>query len=575
MNFYYVDPSVSSSGTGAINSPFKSMAALINSGISHPCTICLKRGTTLYENANFGKLLANLTGSMSYFTAYGTGPLPKWFNESYIPAGTSLDGYTYRGMQMTMRDVRSLTISNIEFHARNDVLAPTGSPVTYIRAELPAATSDIDAEVWVKNCLFFGSPISRSGKFSAYESIVEMRVSAGARARVNRFGVKDCEFHNVHRCINMIGNHSQADDITDNSKGTYYSRGVQVENIVMTGISKAGCQFAGVESLNSPYVKDNYQSVMRNISYSKYRWDNVLEHSSAMYADAGFWTWRCNRVMIDNITGGGMYPSVTDNELIDFDYCTWDSVARGIKSYNNGASVLFMGNSSLSVQGGSRAKYTDYSSVYTPAQWFYERRNGQGNNIVEYSYFFNDGVQRLPTPNTGYQACANIRSGNINHNNIVRNCVFIDTVSRTKKYLINNNNLAITSSEPPRLKIINCAYIAKYNDGLEMLPTITDTATYSAAATTFTNTLIYSMAWTSDNLAAALTLLKANATCSNVIAADPKIGFIPSQPPQSLSSLKKLVPMPSSPLRGAGVYSGVTDMDGSVCNDIWWMAIPY
>lgn len=575
MNYYYIDPTATTNGTGAIDSPFKTFAALIAQGFTHPCTIALKAGTTLYENVNFGLTsLYNTTGIMSYITSYGTGPKPKWINTDYFKAATALDGYSYRAMHLTARKVQSVTVTGIEFYSRNNLTAVDNNSSCFIWFELPPVTTETDVDVWIDNCKFIGDPITRSGNHKDYDSSVNLRLDAAATNRANVFGVRNSSFFNVARPINIVGNHWKADDITDNSKGTYYSRGVKVENIEMTGISKGGCQFAGVESLNSAYVVDKYQSVMRNITYSKYRWDNALENSDTLYADAGFWTWRCNRIMIEDIYGGGMHPSVTDNEIIDFDYLTWDSVARNIIGFNNGASILFMGNSSTSVQGGARASYSTYSGTYTQAQWFYERRNGQGNNVVEFSLFFNDGIQRLPYPSAGYDYCTNIRSGNINYNNVVRNCVFIDTVSRTSKYLASNNNFPLLAGEVARLVIQDSVYYARYNDGINILKPITDTVNYSNAATVMKNVIAYSAAWTTDNITAAAAAVALAGTCTNVKILDPQIGYIPSQVPVSRAAAEKIKVLSTSPLKAAGSSTVTPDRNGNFINDIWWMKLP-
>lgn len=574
MNYYYIDPTATSSGNGTIASPYRSFTALISAGIIHPCIIYLKRGTTLCENANFGVSgLANTTGTMSYIDCYGSGPLPIWLNKKYVTVGTALDGYTYSGMHITARNTQNITIQNIEFYTKNDLTVVDNNPSSFLWLELPAATTEISANVWVNQCKFHGDPIIRSGKHTWYESVVNIKVNANATNRVNYFGVRYCDFYNVSRPINIVGNHWTADDITNNATGTYYSRGVKVEHCSMVGISKGGCQFAGVESKNSAYVVDVDQSVMRDISYSKYRWDNALENSDTLYADAGFWTYRCNRVMLENIRGGGMWPSVTDNELIDFDYLSWDCVARYNIGFNNAASILFMGHSSTTSQGGSRAAYSSYSSTYTQAQWFYERRNGQGNNIVEFCYFFNDGVQTVPAPSTGYGGCANIRSGNINYSNIVRNCVFVDTVSTTMKYLVSNNNLALTAGEPYRLSIENCVYYSRYNNGTDLITPLANTTTYSAAATKMTNLIAMSAAWASANYASVLSTLSTNCTVNNARIVDPLFRFVPAQPPVSVKSALKISVTSDSPCIHSGASSGNLDITGKACSDIFWRSL--
>lgn len=555
MNYIYVDPTATASGNGSLASPYKTVSDFIAAGVTHPFTLYIKRGTTLVDTANFGTQLKNESGVNSVITAYGVGSRPHWINRENRSA--SISGSHIRGDQ-----VRGLTISEIDFYCKNNKTWQSAAQ-TIITLNLPNSYStDIDAEVWVRDCAFYGETFSSTGRYTYFNSAINMYVMSGATKRVNKFGVLDCDFVNIARPIQLIGNHAAADDITDNSKGTYYSQGVRVENCSMSNIVKGGVEVGGVESRNGARVEDEYQSIIKNCTYSSYNWDQG-DASGNIYADACFWTYRCNRVMWSRIKCDGATPLAADNEVIDFDMMTWDCVAQFIVGGNNGASLLL-----ISKDSGARTPYAGYSSTYTKDQWYYDRRNGSGNNIVEYSVFTNSGVNSgYPT---GYENAVDIRTSGFIYGNEIRNCVFLDNASYYAKPLIGNGAEARSNGIPPVI-VSNCVMLLRHCIGTTI--TMPRGITNIVAPDSYNNCIFWSLAWAASDATAALAALSAVATVSAVSMVDPLLSFMPTQSLPSLAAAKRLTLSQDSPARGTGLTTTTPDINGKTGNHIWWMQL--
>ena len=490
MNYYYIDPSYSGISNGSINSPYTNISTLISNGIEHPCTISLKCGTTLVENVLFKSTLKNTSNEQSFITSYGDGEPPVWVNSTIWASQES--GYTMTGQHITSRNTRNLTISNINFVCRaNNKYTPidTSLPIEtiWLRLEIlnDSTESTIDANVYVKNCSFSCAIIEGSSRRRDYEAVIHIIVTSTGAKRANKFGVSDCDFYGVSRAITCTGNHSFADDLTDNSKGTYYSMGVQVENCSFVRNGRGAVLFQGIESEKQAEDTGDLQSFMRNCNYSRYRWDSMNDVDTTQSADAGFWTWRCNRILIEKIYGGGSYSLNLDAELIDFDYLTWDSVARNCVSYNNSALALIMASSSTTATGGARAAY---NSSYTIDEYFNLRRNGQGNNIIKNCVSYNDGVDlgnKSIAPYTGF-----IKSGGGagTYNTTIQNCLCIDTVSCYYKSLITTLPLT-TTPNLVKYKLSNNIFVFPYMTVASLLPI--KSASQDVSGTLLSNNTVY------------------------------------------------------------------------------------
>lgn len=545
MNFYYIDPSQKSNGAGTISSPFNSIQNLVSFGINHPCSILLKCGTTTCESVDFGTLLENTdSANPSYITSYGTGRKPHWVRATH-------DNPNISGSR-----VRNLYLWNVRFYTNSNDYGPVASG-TMIDFQLPNdGASDLDANVWVEDCALTGSAFNRSAWKGGGRSIY-IRVRSDAKGRVNKFGVRRTPLINLSRGIQLTGN-DKADDLTTNVTGTYYSRGVKVEDCEMIGMSQGAVVISSCESLNDAYTDDEYQSVIRRCSYSSFRWDHY--DGQTLQVDAGFWTYHCNRVMIEHIYGGGMQAINADSELIDFDGLSWDCVARYIVGFSSVCAGLF-----TSSESHARAKYSDYSSSYTLDQWYYDRRNGSGNNVIECSYFYNCGVQRTFSGVLGNLPGEIFRCLGYQYNNTIRKTLFIDNVSY--------NNVKIATSEISNkpanglnsMTWDSCAFIFKFYADTSLMDLSLD---YK-----FINCLINSDVWTADDQAAAASDLSSKATASGTIFTSPLLSFVPVQPPVSIDAAKKIRVQKSSPLISGGSSSSGVDINGNSGNSIGWIEL--
>ncbi|HHT5293919.1 TPA: hypothetical protein ACTY2I_005392, partial [Klebsiella pneumoniae] len=117
-------------------------------------------------------------------------------------------------------------------------------------------------------------------------------------------------------------------------------------------------------------------------------------------------------------------------------------------------------------------------------EFYYTRRQGSGNNLVEYCFAFNDGIQRLQgkigTPTN--DACSISHHRN-QFNNIVRNCVFIDTTSVRQRRLISTNGYDTESVSIPSLTVENCIFYCKWMVGSDIIAQLsTGTRTIAPAS---------------------------------------------------------------------------------------------
>ncbi len=544
MNNYYVDPFAASGGTGSLEAPYKSVTTLIAAGITHPCTIWIKRGTTLVESASFGLLLENNSGELSYIRPYGSGRRPKWVKPSVSSS------------HITTTGTRNLIITGLDFLIDDDSLTPNNGG-GFVNLVLRNTTSaDIDSNVWIEDCRFKGGALTRSGIYGGNKTVY-IRADNANTKRVNKFGVRDCKFKNLSRGVQLQGI-DIADDNTDNRTGTYYSRGVKVERCSFVGMSHGAVCFVCVESKNSAYTDDEYQSVARKCTYSSYRWDRY--DGTAIRVDAAFWTYHCNRVMFERLIGGGMQPTEADSEFIDFDGLSWDCVARYIISYNNGAGSLW-----ISTAAQARAAYADYSSTYTEFDWFYTRRNGTGNNVIEYSIFYNDGNQR--SDKNGSDACAYHRVTTYSYNCIVRKCVHINMTAVSSQYMLANT---LTSSGATLVKLEDCIFFWKYLTSTNLV----SQNPFTPSTLDIKNCVVYSLAWDSAAITTVTNYLASIATLSGMIFNNPQFVSLPTQPFVSMDSALNLRLKPTSPCIGAGANSSATvDINGNNVRDIFWRAV--
>ena len=255
-----------------------------------------------------------------------------------------------------------------------------------------------------------------------------------------------------------------------------------------------------------------------------------------------------------------MQPTEADSEFIDFDGLSWDCVARYIISYNNGAGSLW-----ISTAAQARSAYADYSSTYTEFDWFYTRRNGTGNNVIEYSIFYNDGNQR--SDKNGSSACAYHRVTTYSYNCIVRKCVHINMTAVSSQYMLANT---LTSSGETLVKIEDCVFFWKYLTSTNLV----SQNPFTPSTLDIKNCVVYSLAWDSAAITTVKNYLASIATLSGMIFDNPQFISLPTQPLVSMDSALNLRLKPTSPCIGTGANSAATvDINGKNVRDIFWRAL--
>ncbi|HIE8614998.1 TPA: hypothetical protein ACXPWX_004613 [Klebsiella pneumoniae] len=540
MQYLYVDPS--DDANKPIPSAFKTVAAALAAVTSYPFSILIRRGTILKEAVS--ARIVNTSSEMSFFDTYGDGPAPKWLSTSNS-AG-----------QLASWNARRITVQNIHFMDRDDGFLTSATSVNL------QCTGDADgvADVHVKKCYFTGNAYSVS---NPQKNTVGRHVQLFAAAYDNtatpahKLSVEDCMFNMVNAGVYIRGN-TYAADTTDNRGDGSRTYGAKVLRCSFTNVVQEGSLIHTCASKNDVYTDDEWQSCVRHCYYSSYRWDKFTTGGVSTY-DAPFWMWHCNRVLFEKLEVHGSYPMSTDNMAVDIDGMCWDNVVRHVYSTGCARTVMFVSADNAGLQAAPPAGMSNF-------EFYYTRRQGSGNNLVEYCFAFNDGIQRLQgqigTPTN--DACSISHHRN-QFNNTVRNCVFIDTASVKQRRLISTNGYDTESASIPSLTVENCIFYCKWMVGSDIIAQLsTGTRTIAPASQiVLNNNIIWSDAWS------AAPDLSALATLSNITWAKPQYALLPPSPPSTRRGAINLgVPANA---RGAGKSNLLLDINGRSGNNIGWL----
>jgi hypothetical protein len=347
----------------------------------------------------------------------------------------------------------------------------------------------------------------------------------------------------------------QTQQITGDGKRTF---GAKVLRCSFTNIVQEGGMIHTCASKNGAYTDDEWQSCVRDCYYSSYRWDKFNTSGASTY-DAPFWMWHCNRVMFENLEVHGSYPMSTDNMAVDIDGMCWDNVVRYVYSTGCARTVMFVSADNAGLQAAPPAGMSNF-------EFYYTRRQGSGNNVVEYCFAFNDGIQRLQgqVGTLTNDACSISHHRN-QFNNTVRNCVFIDTTSVRQRRLISTNGYDTESASVPSLTVENCIFYCKWMVGSDIIAQLsTGTRTIaSASQIVLNNNIIWSDAWS------AAPDLSALATLSGNVWAKPQYALLPSSPPSTRRGAINLG-IPAN-AKEVGKSNLLLDINGRSGNNIGWL----
>lgn len=541
MQYLYVDPS--DDANKPIPSAFKTVTAAIAAITSYPFSILIRRGTVLQE-AVYARLL-NTASQMSFIDTYGDGPPPKWLSTSNS-AG-----------QLASWNARRITVQNIHFVDRADGFT---SSATSVNLQCTGDSGGI-ADVHVKKCHFTGNAYSVSNPTKTivgrHVQLFGVGYDANISTPAHKLSVEDCMFNMVNAGVYIRGN-TYASDTTDNRGDGSRTYGAKVLRCSFTNVVQEGVLLHTCTSKNDAYTDDEWQSCVRDCYYSSYRWDKFSTSGAATY-DAPFWMWHCNRVMFEKLEVHGSYPMAPDNMAVDIDGMCWDNVVRYVYSTGCARTVMFVSADNAGLQAAPPAGMGNF-------EFYYTRRQGSGNNIVEYCFAFNDGIQRLQgqVGTLTNDACSISHHRN-QFNNTVRNCVFIDTSSVRQRRLLTINSYDTENASVPTLTVENCIFYCKWMTGTDIIAQAATGARTAAPASQviLRNNIIWSDAWS------AAPDLSALATLSNIIWAKPQYALLPPSP----SSTRRGAINLGSPAnaRGVGRTNILPDITGRSGNNIGWL----
>jgi len=559
MQTVYVDPSVATEGAGTIASPFMTVNKALTS-VTQPFSILIKRGTHVrnndYINDTTG-LLKNTSGAMSYIGSYGVTQVPaldnrpKWYmNGLYNP-------------QIQSTSACWLDISGIDFHNQVRVLS-TLMPTRNIYLTTIGDTNGI-ANVFVHDCGFFGDPKSNTMQNGGNQR-VQLLADSTVSTTAHYMKVWNCVFVDVGSGVYIRGN-TNFPDMTTNVGDSIRSYGCSVKNCTFVNLVNCAVLLHTVASATTRWDSSNIGwSGFENCSYTSYRWDKNG-------SDAAFWYWHSNRVGGQYLYVAGMQAMARDGMAFDIDGMNWDCGFRFCYTQNNVSSFMFVSgsNAALTAWDNTTSTYHDY---------FYGKRMGSGNNVFEYIFSFNDGVQRLHTVPAGtdssseiYASC--IRFAKCQFNCQVNNCVFIDTVSDLRKLLINSNAYNTGDNTLPCLTFNSNLFYSRYLTVTTILNHVLYTndtvSTYvglaPAAQMLFNNNLMFSLSWASG----ASPDMSLFTSTSNIFT-DPYFEFLPMSAPSGIDAAKNIkFILGQSPIFNAGVSTTDPDINGNLGNNIGWL----
>lgn len=540
MQYLYVDPT--DDNNKPIPSAYKTISSAISAINSYPFTILLRKGTIIKESIN--ARLVNSSNIMSYFDSYGDGPPPKWISTSNSTG------------QLSSWNARCLTIQNIHFMDRDDGFISSACSVNLRCSGNTLGISDVH----VKKCYFTGNSFSVS---NPVKTIIGRHVQLFAvsyddpSTPSHKLSVEDCMFNMVNAGIYIRGN-TYVSDTTDNRGDQNRTYGAKVLRCSFTNIVQEGVLMHTCASKNDAYTDDEWQSCVKDCYYSSYRWDKFNTSGASTY-DAPFWMWHCNKVMFEHLNVHGSYPMQPDNMAVDIDGMCWDNVVRYVYSTGCARTIMFVSADNAGLQPSPPPGMSNY-------EFYYIRRNGSGNNIVEYCFSFNDGIQRLQgqvgTPTN--DACF-ISLHKNQFNNTVRNCTVIDTSSVKQRRLLSTNAYDTNNSELPAITIQNVIFYCKWMKPNEIIAPIINSS-YTLAPPSqiiLKNNIIWSDAWSSNPD------LSSFSTINNIIWSKPSYMFLPSSPPSTIKGAINLG-IPSNAIN-SGIINNSNDINGKSGNNIGWI----
>ena len=526
MNNYYIDPSLSSNGTGTIDSPYNTWASLATIAPSFPFTIYIKRGTSERGNFNYSTLrnLVSTSDEQSFIMPYGTGADPVLIQDS----GTD---------QVLHLVLRKTSVVMIDF-ITNDV----SQSADLVGLSALTTTSDTSVDVWASLCNFRSFPYCMQ---SQYVKGLSVYANRDVNAPANKLGAKDCVFDFLSRGVQVLGNYNvpSTQDATTNVGDRYRSNGAVVDGCSFTNMRDDGAILNRVTSPSSAAndTSNDLVSKISNCFYSSYRWNADNSNFYTQSASVAFWTVYSNRTVIEYCEVQGSYATHADRMAFDFDIMTWDCVIRYCYSHNNaGGILLFISNAE---GDGSQSQPSGTSNT----EWFINRRWGQGNNVMHDCISYNDGTTRASSASGLWMS--KFRLFGYSSNCSVKNLTIIDNLSSSRHCFIQQYSKFLASDSVTSVTFSKNIFQFRNLTNTDMIRG--DTTTDTQGAIKYATNNIYS-----DALGENAFTIASYADGGGNTQTNPKFEFLPKGAPSSFDSAKLIRMMKKSSYYGNLGYLG-------------------
>ena len=522
MNYFWIDPDVSTSGSGTLASPFKSLNDFFSlSSVTHPLTIYIKSGTSMTGgNVDTNNLLYNTTGEQSYIYPYGDSSLiPK-----IVQSGAE-------NAALIIGKAKNISIYGIEF------IGPF-SPYALSSISPYRTSSDENANVWLVGCKWKAKAVFAQTWVPAlwFTSVNDL-------GRVSSFGLRDCSFENTPRGVWIQGNGNMPSGQTTNIGDRYYGYGIRAENVSCVNVGGDGIIISNAASVSDPLssIDATTSSGLFNCTYRSSRIDFQAN------ASVPFWMSNCNKVVFDHLTVVNNYAARggLDKCAYDFDILCQNCLIQ--YSTSNGCGGGFLLTSNYANQVPALPSGTD---VYT---WYYTNRFGNCDNTVRYCSSFNDGWGKQKIQWQGY-------TFNLNFHNVT----FFDTFG------IQSILCSMYRDSTNLYSVTNGVYGLVFDSCNIYSPNCTSSRVAGSDANSGTTALITISNFNIYGGPSVTPVIDSAIVQSSVTTTDPLYINCPSSSPSTSMQTAKIKFKPSSPLFSAGTPTTVADINGNSGSNIGW-----
>lgn len=551
MNKYYVDPSVSTNGIGTIESPFNSIDNAIAAGIQHPFTLHLKAGTVSkfsYSNNTTNSFFNNKTTVQSVITRYGVGKKPILTSDNNVRI---LDAWV---CQLKLEDLQVSPMPGSERTAIYFNVVPIGNK-----------SNENICNFTLNRIDFIGTTESIAGSNgkSRVFCLNALADYGGSTNVAHKILVSNCRFDMLNAGIQIRGN-PRLSDTTTYHGDQMKSYGVRVINCSFTNIINSSVFLGWCASKNQSrdVINDDMESGVDGIYHSSYRYNVYDLVTKTAAADVPVWFSGARYLTFQNFEIHGAGPGYPDRQSFDFDYHCHYCLARYGFTSNNARGPMFIqgpfSNSWYSSQG-----YTPLSSdIYT---LYFTLGFGCIGNVIEYVVSYNDGVGRTNRSSDTYWI--KTAAYRYVYDCLVRNCVFIDTVSSGNEWVIDVNPQADDSPTALSMTIDSCLFYWSNRTGTDVI----SSATVARIGDLFAKFKLKNNLFFSEKWGGATPTFTKILTENNKFVSPKFKNGVQMATPAGIREVKELVRlMSTSPCISSGSPNANLDIWGNAGSNIGW-----